>query len=170
MTTLPIDLHLHKAIEAHRLNMSETQLDIVKRVFGIGSNGNVSQMVQMELESGRVRHGRRGGEYEFVVNGERMVRHSLKEVLKAVILAMEKTKKGAIERISTYRTPRGRRVVAKKNVEIYPGNPELVEKSAERLNGDWWFDTNISRNQLKRYIQKVLEWSGFEASFVELRF
>lgn len=170
MNSLPIDLVLHKAIEAHRVNMSESQLDIVKRVFGVNGGESFSSISDTDVQSLRVRHGRRGGDYEFVINGETLVRHSLKEVLKTVILAMEKTKKGTIERIATYRTPRGRRVVSRKNVEIYPGNLELVKNSAEKLNAEWWYDTNISNNQLKRYIQKILEWSGFERSFVHLKF
>jgi hypothetical protein len=171
MSGIQIDLQLHKAIEARRLTLAETQTDIVRRIFGIGI-GETTNLEQVEElpPSQRAKHTRRGGTYPYVVNGSAREAYGLKGVLKDVLIEMEKAKKGSLVRLSQYRTPRGRRIIARRDVEIYPGNQELVEKSAERLNDDWWYDTNISNSQLKKYISTSLEYCQFDSSFVRLDF
>ena len=48
---------------------------------------------------------------------------------------------------------RARRIVAQNPSDLYLRKPELAEKFAARLTGQWWVDTNLSRQQCESRLQ-----------------
>lgn len=157
-----VDLELHKAIERHRRSLDETHADIVRRLITSEAKLAVSSVDDPVTEpSGRVRHARRGGDYRVLILGESLQGQSLKNILKKAILHAESIKPGFIERLAAHRTTRGRRIVARKPEEIYPGKTELVANCAEKLDQKWWYDTNISFDQCQRYLDTLAQIGGF---------
>lgn len=156
---MEVDLDLHKAIERRRRSLSETQVDIIRRVMT--AEGNFDAAEPTIGPPGKTRLTRRGGDYRVLILGESLEAQSLKDVLKKAILHAESIKPGFIERLAAHRTPRGRRIVARKPEEIYPGNPELVANCAEKLDQKWWYDTNISFDQCQRYLDTLAQIGGF---------
>jgi hypothetical protein len=156
---IPIDLELHKLIEANRRTLDELQVEIVRRVLRENLTPDKPQIELPAAKTGR--RSRAGGIYEFKLLGNNYSEGSLKSVLKTVILAIADRQPEFVEQLSRYRTQRGRHIVAKTPHEIYPGRPQLVEQGyAEQLNKIWWFDTNISRDGCKRYLLTICEIAG----------
>lgn len=149
---IEIDLETRKALEANRESFEESLLDILKRILGISENKRQQNDQQVVP---RQRHSRKRDDYLCEVSGAVIGGHSLKETLKNVLLALESKQPGFIERLAAHRTVRGRRIVARKPQEIYPGNPELAEQCAERLDTRWWYDTNISFRQTQKYLDVI---------------
>jgi hypothetical protein len=165
---MEVDLELHKAIEKHRCALDESQTDIVRRVIISGRGSFNSPVAEPAVEPpGRVRLARRGGNYRVVILGTSLEAQSLKDVLKKAILLAESEKPGFVEKLAAHRTPRGRRIVARKPEEIYPGNPELVANCAEKLDQKWWYDTNISFDQCQRYLNTLAQVGGFREPRLE---
>jgi mRNA-degrading endonuclease RelE of RelBE toxin-antitoxin system len=132
---MEVDLELHKAIERHRRSLDETHADIVQRVITSEGRPVISPIDEPAIEPpGRVRRARRGGDYRALILGESLEAQSLKDILKKSILRADSIKPGLIERLAAHRTTRGRRIVARKPDEIYPGNPQLVANCAEKLD------------------------------------
>lgn len=164
---LPIDLDLHKAIEAHRQSLEESQVTIVKRVLGIATSlsgaasPSDSERSADDSLATRVRLPRRGGTYRVQMFEQVLEAHSLKETLKKAILLAEEKTPGFIEKLALHRTSRGRRIVARKPAELYPGKPTLVENCAEQLDQKWWYDTNISKAQCRKYLGVLAQVGRF---------
>lgn len=165
--TIEIDIDVYKAIEARRISFAETQNEILRREFDIASDRNSSPSVGLPRATLREKNRRRSGTYTVTWTGDEVSGVSLKDVLKKTILTLDKESPGLVETLSRHRTSRGRRIVARKPEELYPGNPQLVEQGAERLDGRWWLDTNISTGQCQRYLDVVGELSKVGAIRLE---
>jgi hypothetical protein len=157
--TIEIDIDVHKAIEARRISFAESANDILRRQFDIRSDRNSDASAGLPRPTLGDKKRRRSGSYTVTWAGGEVSGVSLKDVLKKAILAREKKSPGFLETLSRHRTSRGRRIVARKPEELYPGNPHLVEQGAERLDSRWWLDTNISTGQCQRYLDVVGELS-----------
>jgi hypothetical protein len=166
---IPLDIELHRLIEGRRISFEESPLEIVKRVFrtnGAGSNRPEAALPEISNEQPSVRLPRRGGTYELTIFSKKIEVHSLKDVLRDAILVIEREKPGFIEKLALHRTSRGRRIVARKPEEIYPGKPQLVH-CAEKLDNRWWYDTNVSKNQCQRYLGVFAQIGGFGEPIME---
>jgi hypothetical protein len=155
VTTIEIDIDVYKVIETRRLSFDESHNDILRRDYGIDSQGRSNQGRTDPLPVGRVKLTRRSGNYVATWRGDGVKATSLKSILKETILKLAKGRPGLIEDLSKHRTSRGRRIVARKPEELYPGNPQLVEHGAEQLDSRWWYDTNVSTNQCRRYLDVI---------------
>jgi hypothetical protein len=162
---IEIDLDVNRAIEADRRSFRETPNDILRRRYGIDS-AKPSEVAGTSSRNTKVKLARRGGDYTVEVRGEQIAGGSLKSILKSVLLTMENQEPGYLEKLAKHRTSRGRRIVAKKPEELYPGKPRLVENCAEQLNGRWWYDTNVSFNQAQRYLDVVAEQANLDGRLV----
>ena len=97
---------------------------------------------------------RSSGDYELTILGQTKKVRSLKEALSIALLDVEASQRGFLEKLTRRPTTRGRRIVARTREEIYPGRPQLLQHAA-RLNADWYYDTNISRNACQRYLMTI---------------
>ncbi len=162
---LTIDLELHKLIEAARASFDETPTDILKRVLrtflaeiALDDNGSSAAIGRT---SGAERLERKRGDYVLTIFGKEYKCNSLKQVLRTALLELEAKKPGLIDGVANHRTRKGRRIVARTPHEIYPGKPQLV-RYAEKLRNGWFFDTNISRPTLERYLKVIADAAGIE--------
>lgn len=159
-----IDIDVNRAIEAERKDFDETPNDILRRHFRIGL-GKIAEVEEVSRGSS-VRHPRRGGDYSVKLLKEKVAGGSLKVILKGVLLQMEHEQAGFLDKLARHRTSRGRRIVARKPEELYPGKPQLVKASAESLNPRWWYDTNVSFNQTQRYLNVIAELGQLDDKLV----
>ena len=159
-TQIKIDLELHKLIEAKRTSLAQTQRDIIVAAL---SGSRPADEDQTAIVPSMTRASRSRGKYGFDLFGKSYTEGSLKSVLKTVYLEIEDRQPGFIDKLSHYRTERGRRLTARTPHEVYPGRPQLVEQGcAEKLANGWWFDTNVSAVATKRYLAIACETAGIK--------
>lgn len=140
-TTIEIDIDVHRAIEARRTGFQESQNDILRKVFGL-----------MNDTSPSVPQVRRTGKFAFSLYGKRNKAGSLKEVYLLCLQALATLEPNFLENLATKST-RARRIVARKPEELFIKNPSLAEKFAKPLCGEWWVDTNLSRQQCEKRLR-----------------
>ena len=146
MRSIEIDLEVHRAIENGRSGFDESENAILRRLIGIDLPP-APRPVRPSIRSARS-----SGAYSIVFGDQPIEGNSLKELLRRVLLLMEKRRPGFLERLADQRTPRGRHIVSRSPEGLYPKTPHLA-RLGERLNRDWWFDTNISRKQVEAYLK-----------------
>lgn len=147
---IEIDLEVNKVIEANRENFAETENQILRRLLRIDVSPAPSAL------SPKVRLPRSSGAYSTMIGRRAVEANSLKELLRRVILVLETEQPGFVERLSEYATPKGRRIVARQPWQLYPRSPQLAEY-AERLEGNWWYDTNLGRRQVASYMKSFAQ-------------
>lgn len=143
---IEIDVDVNRAIENGRRDFGESPNEILRRLLGIDMD-----VAGADSAVPRVRHPRSSGAYSTRLGTKTVEANSLKELLARSILVGERLHPGFIEMLSQHPTPKGRFVVARSVSGLYPRSPQLAEY-AERLNEDWWFDTNVGRNQVGAYL------------------
>lgn len=148
MRSIDIDLDVHRAIENARSNFNQSENDILRELLHI----------EMREQAARPypRRSRSSGAYSIVIGKTPVEANTLKDLLKRVLLLLSAHRRDflvAVER--HYATRRGgRRLVARTPEGVFPTSPHLAAL-AEPLVGEWWFDTNISRDQTSAYIQTL---------------
>lgn len=150
MKTIEIDLDVNKAIEAGRIGFDESPNEILRRLLGIDlrpRNADVRPIPRAPRSSGA---------YSSTIGPATIEANSLKELLRRAILLGEKLQPGFIDRLSRQPTPKGRHIVATSPTGLYPKSPQLVE-FGERLNSEWWYDTNVGRNQVLAYLRQFAQ-------------
>jgi hypothetical protein len=160
LTTIEIDIDVYKVIEARRISFDESHNDILRRDYKIGGELPIGARTLAATPTDRVKQTRKSGNYGATWRGGGVTANSLKRILKETILKLAKDNPALVENLSKHRTTRGRRIVARKPEELYPGNPHLVEHGAERLDSRWWYDTNVSTNQCRKYLGVIGQISG----------
>ena len=146
MKTIEIDLDVYRVIESGRMSFEETPNAIVRRLLAIDPKPRSARSEPM------ARSTRSSGAYSTVIGESPIEANSLKELLRRVILLANKLQPGFIGRLAAVPTARGRYVVASAPEELYPKSPQLLDY-AERLDPDWWFDTNVGRTQVQAYLR-----------------
>ena len=144
-TTIEIDIDVHRAIEARRMDFGQSKNDILREeVFGL--RPEQSEPAESPTLIPRTR---RTGEYAFSLHGKRAEAGSLKDAYLGCLRALAELQPGFLEELGML-TTRARRLVAREPKDLYLKKPELTAKFAAPLCGDWWADTNLSRQQCKQ--------------------
>lgn len=145
MKSIEIDLDVHRAIENGRLSFEESENDVLRRLLGIDVRRPAESRPAPRLP-------RSSGAYSTHV-GEKMIEaNSLKELLRRVLLELERRWPGFLSSLAGQATPRGRHIVSGTAQGLYPNAPHLAGL-AEKVNDSWWFDTNVSRRQVEAYLK-----------------
>lgn len=150
MKTIEIDLDVNKAIEAGRIGFEESPNEILRRLLGIDLRPRDTDARPIP------RAPRSSGAYSTTIGSATIEANSLKELLRRAILLCEKLQPGFIEQLSRQSTRRGRHIVATTPGGLYPKSPQLME-FGERLNGEWWYDTNVGRSQVLAYLKQFAQ-------------
>jgi hypothetical protein len=150
LKTIEIDLDVNKAIEAGRIDFEESPNEVLRRLLGIDLRPRDADTRPIP------RTPRSSGAYTTTIGSATIEANSLKELLRRAILLSEKLQPGFIERLSGQATPKGRHIVAKTPTGLYPKSPQLME-FGERLNSEWWYDTNVGRNQVLAYLKQLAQ-------------
>jgi hypothetical protein len=147
---IEIDLDVNKEIETGRIGFDESPNQILRRLLGIDLRPRDAGARSVPRAT------RSSGAYSTTIGSATIEANSLKELLRRAILLCEKLQPGFIEQLSGQSTRRGRHIVAKSADELYPKSPQLTGY-AERINGDWWYDTNVGRAQVLSYLKQFAQ-------------
>lgn len=147
MKQIGIDIDVNRAIESARLSFNEEANDILRRMLGIDGR-------PPKRNGPRPRVSRSSGAYSTQLGKDPIEANSLKELLRRVLLKAEQMSPGTVVALASTPTVRGRYLVAKTPEGLYPKSPQLVEY-ADRLDDDWWYDTNVGRNQVLSYLKQI---------------
>ncbi len=150
MKTVDIDLDVSKAIEAGRIGFEESPNQILRRLLGIDLRPKDADTRPVPRAT------RSSGAYSTTIGSATIEANSLKELLRRAILLCEKLQPGFIDQLSDQSTLRGRHIVAKSASELYPKSPQLAG-FGERLNNEWWYDTNVGRAQVLAYLKQFAQ-------------
>lgn len=152
MTQLKIDMDVYKAIEAARESFNESQNDILRRMLlrGTGAIIPPANMQQQGVTVARAE--RTTGDYGFLLNGQSFSFTSLKSAYRSCLLELAAQDPAFLPNLSKEETS-ARRIVATDPKELYKKTPHLADEFAEVLTEGWWYDTNLSQQQVESCLQ-----------------
>lgn len=101
---------------------------------------------------------RQSGRHTLTLLGEQRDFPSLKELLAHALINIERAKPGTLEALSQIK-PRSKRIVATSPTLLFE-DQALCQEYSERLEGRWWYGTNNSRDETKRWIQRAAALAG----------
>ncbi len=175
---LKLDLDAHRALEARRVSLEESQLDILKRALlradGTASAGSTAgpmsrkQAAHSPLKAPPAdwhdKFGecdRRTGHFQVQLHDYVQFADSQKAAYRLALVWMEKTYPGTLARLASHPGGRGRRIVAADQETLYTRSPELA-KMAEKLTDDWYVDVNLSKAQKLSRLRTACRITGLE--------
>lgn len=101
---------------------------------------------------------RKSGKYQLIVFGETVDTHSLKDLLSAGLLALEKAKPGTLEKLSKVKKST-KRIVARNPSDLFD-TPGLSGTYSQQLMAGWWYGTNNSALETKVWLERACECAG----------
>nr|WP_294168854.1 hypothetical protein [uncultured Sphingomonas sp.] len=154
-----IDLEVHRAIERARRSFNESENDILRRLLvereaqprSPRETQNSSSVV--ELRS-RVR-----GNWTVEIRGERLAAANLKDAYRTLLLQLHGADPSFLPAFAEEKG-RLRRYVAKSPDELFVGSPHLAADHARQLVEGWWYDTNLSTEQVSKRARIAARVSG----------
>lgn len=162
-TTTEIDLDVHRAIEARRTSFEQSQNDILRKILNLdGSAGQFAAGTAAISPSKPVRRvvkNRRTGSYRFTLFGKPYEEQSLKGAYKKCLVRLSWYDPNFLENLSQKKTS-ARRYVARKPHDLFFKSPRLAEDFAERLEGPWWIDVNLSQDQVESRLKTACKIAG----------
>lgn len=103
---------------------------------------------------------RQTGKYLLDIRGKTSVCTSLKELLAEGLRGLEHYKAGTLDKLSRVKH-RTKRIVAREARSLFD-QPHLAQDYAERLMDGWWYGTNNSADETKRWLKQACEIAGLE--------
>lgn len=104
------------------------------------------------------RASRKSGKYSLVAFEETVDAYSLKDLLSAGLLALEKARPGTLERLSKVKKST-KRIVAKTPSDLFD-TPGLSETYSQKLQDGWWYGTNNSAKETNAWLECACEAAG----------
>lgn len=141
-----IDVDVHRAIEQARRSFSESKNDILRRMV-LGNKMRRSTPPARRVSPRLDESVRSRGLWATEVNGERTPAANMKGAYRTLLLKLDELAPGFIDRFAQ-ESSRSRRFVARKPTDLYQSSPHLADKHAQPLKNGWFFDTNLSTEQV----------------------
>lgn len=152
-----IDVEVSRAIEANRLSFSETENDILRRMM---TGARPQRLPSPKFNPPILLQGKRNrGAWSVVVNGEKSAAASLTSAYQTMLLSLAGQDSGFLEKFSARRA-RTRLFVARRPEALYGNSPHLAIDFAKPLTDGWYFDTNLSLQQIAQRARAAAEVSG----------
>jgi len=151
MTKVAIDLDVHIAIETRRTDLNQSQNAILRDILNLPTRRTAAPA--------HAPRGRRTGSWTFTLLGEDFTEDSLKEAYRVCLCKIAERDSGFLERLAQVPS-KSRRIIARNPEDIYRANPRLAAKYAQRLDGTWWYDSNLSRLQMAQRLRTACTVAG----------
>lgn len=169
MDTKPIeiDLEVNAEIEKNRLSFAERANDILRRMLlphlqpartNDPEHDPANAPAAAPLATA-YRGGRTTGRWTVEVSGQRQSAPSLKAAYREALLLLSERYPDFLEKFSQEGS-RSRKFVARNSRELYLTSPNLAAKHAAALTDGWFFDTNLSTDQVARRIRVAARICG----------
>lgn len=160
MKTIEIDLDVNAAIEQDRRSFDETANDILRRRLVIQQRiGRPLETNAVDLESIEEPGERITGRWTVELNGRRASAANLKSAYRTLLLLLHDRDPNFLQSYSEQRA-RARRFVARTPADLYLNSPKLAKHHAKTLTAGWYFDTNLSTDQVARRARIAARLSG----------
>ncbi len=153
-----IDVSVHGAIEARRQSFSETENDILRRAL-LGTTAEIVEPASPPVLATVTT--RRRGRYEVILPWTTIPAESLKEAYGSLLKELALRDGRFLGKFALQRS-RGRRFVALRKEDLYLNSRHLVHKYAALLVDGYWFDTNLSRQQIEARAAVASKVAGLE--------
>ena len=145
---IEIDLDVHRLIEEARRSFDESPNEILRRLLSGHAPKPVSLSAPAPLaeqhEPRRIR-----GNWSVEYQGETIPAANLKDAYRLLLLRLSEGFPNFLEEFSTYGS-RSRRFVARTPHELYANSPHLTTHHARILTDEWFYDTNLSSDQISQ--------------------
>jgi hypothetical protein len=150
MKIIEIDLDVNAAIERDRLSFKETANEILRRrLLGGRESGPPRETSAVDLESIEEPGERSTGRWTVELGGKRVSTSNLKTAYRTLLLLLHERHPDFLQAFSEERA-RARRFVARAPRDLYLNSPDLAKHHAKPLTAGWYFDTNLSTDQVAR--------------------
>jgi hypothetical protein len=147
------------ALGADPLNPTSI-IDFSKEAVRPISSQDTQAEVQARDRNAARRVSRKTGKYRLDVKGNTIECGSLKDLLAEGLRALERHRRGTLEKLSAIK-PRTKRIVAREAQRLFD-QPELAEKYAEPLMDGWWYGTNNSADETNTWLRRGADLAGLE--------
>jgi len=142
-----IDVDVHRAIEQARLSFAESENDILRRLL-LGERQTRSlPPARRGTIASRETVERSRGLWSVEVKGQRSPAANMKDAYRQLLLKLDELSPNFIERFAVERA-RSRKFVAREPSDLYDSSPHLAKDHAQLLKDGWYFDTNLSTEQV----------------------
>lgn len=150
MKTVEIDLEVNAAIESARRSFQESANDILRRCLLSGTGGGHGMKTSnVQLDVTEEPGGRITGRWAVELEGKRVSMSNLKAAYRTLLLLLKERNPDFLQAFSEERA-RARRFVARAPKDLYLNSPDLAKHHAKPLTEGWYFDTNLSTDQVAR--------------------
>jgi negative regulator of replication initiation len=148
--SIEIDLDVNAAIENDRRSFQESANDILRRLLlDEQKSGRPSAQSAVDLETIEEPGERVTGRWTVELGGKRVSTSNLKTAYRTLLLLLEDRHPDFLQAYSQERA-RARRFVARAPRDLYLNSPDLAKHHAKPLTAGWYFDTNLSTDQVAR--------------------
>ena len=150
MKSIDIDVQVNAAIETRRRSFGETPNDILRRAL-IEGEPALPKAPDVELPP-QTPGERVTGRWTVELLGNRIPATNLKGAYRLLLLLLRDHDRDFLNRFSKEQA-RSRRYVARSPADLYISSPKLAKQHAKPLADGWYFDTNLSTDQVARRIR-----------------
>lgn len=159
MKQIGIDLDVHRALEHQRRAFSESENDILRRLLISPADTPVPPAASFKSQLAPTPPTRTRGLWTVEVLGSRTVAANLKDAYRSLLHQLASSYPSFLEKFSQERS-RSRHFVARSKEALYETSPHLAEHHARPLKDGWFFDTNLSTEQVARRIRVAARVCG----------
>jgi hypothetical protein len=155
-----IDVDVNGVIERSRRTFSETENDILRRLLLRQPTLPRTQSqppTRAPKETGAST--RVHGQWMVEFRGQRHSAPNLKGAYRALLLTLSDAFPDFLQRFAQEKS-RSRRFVSRVPAELYLSTPELADDYAEPLRDGWYFDTNLSAQQVAKRARVAARVAG----------
>lgn len=146
---IDIDVDVHRAIERARVSFGESENDILRRLL-LAPRGSKAAPPRSEAAPKPARtEPRRRGLWTVEIGGRKIPAANLKHAYRTLLRELDASHPHFLESFAAEQA-RGRRFVARSPAGLYGRSPHLARRHAERLADGWYFDSNLSSEQVSR--------------------
>jgi hypothetical protein len=147
-----IDVDVNRVIEGHRRAFSESPNDILRRLLVRNLADRPTTTPPRASTAPESETVRRRGRWTVDRGSTRIAAGNLKEAYRSALLLLNEEFPDFLERFAEEQA-RSRRYVAKSPTELYLASPRLARHHAKPLVDGWFFDTNLSTDQVARRVR-----------------
>ncbi|HWH22520.1 MAG TPA: hypothetical protein VNT25_04405 [Allosphingosinicella sp.] len=160
MKQIGIDIEVNATIERHRRTFSESENDILRRL--LLDDNKTAPARAPDLSCMRGQPGERStGRWTVDLEGQRVPAANLKGAYRTLLLLLAERYPQFLEKFSQERA-RSRRFVARSPQQLYLASPGLAKDHAKPLTDGWFFDTNLSTDQVARRVRIAARLCGLQ--------
>ena len=160
MKQIGIDVDVHRSIEQARRSFSETENDILRRL--LCSNPAPRPVTRPVAPSPLGTAATRSrGLWTVEIKGTRTPAANLKDAYKTLLIQLGSLAPDFLESFAKEKS-RSRRFVAREPGQLYASSPHLAAEHARLLKDGWYFDTNLSTEQVSTRVRVAARLVGLK--------